>query len=301
MRLNEHKQNRLVDFGTTYSMLIYIIMAVIKIVFGTLGKSQALFTDGLNSISDVFATIILYIGLKISRRPRDANHAYGHYRYESVSTLIAALVMFLIGGQALLSAIRSIFADTTAEPTRTALIASIISIILILSSTCINYTIAKSTNVSAARAVAKNNLSDAFTAFGAFIAIVTAQYNIPYVDTIASIIIAGLILQTAWSIFKEAGISLTDGFDRTELEQYKASLASFPEVLEVRDIKGRMLGNFPTLDIEIAVDGNMTVTESHVITDRIEAMFRNQYSIHRTHVHVEPFIDNYSYFFQKNK
>ncbi|MGL5042546.1 MAG: cation diffusion facilitator family transporter [Culicoidibacterales bacterium] len=289
--LTKIAHNKLVDFGTTISILCYIIVAIFKLYFANAVGSSALYADGLNSASDVISTFIILVGLYLSRKPNDSEHTYGHYRIEQIATLIAGIIMFLIGAQALLTSFEKIFIPNVQSPSLLAAIIALCSAFLIILSAALNMKIAKLTLVNASKVVAKNNISDALTAFGAFIAIIASQFSMPLIDVVASFIISVVILKTAFEIFWESTNNLIDGFDSNKINAYRDLIVKNPNIKEIKDIKGRMLGNHIVLDITITVDGNLTVNKAHQIADVIESSLNRLYNIHRTHVHIEPFIE----------
>lgn len=284
------KQNQLVDLGTYISIIIYITVAAAKLYFASRTASSALYADGLNSASDVISTFIILIGLRLSRKPNDSEHSYGHYRIEQIATLIAAIIMALIGFQALISSFQKLFYTELTPPSLVASVVALASALLISVSAIINFTISKKTKVSASKVIAQNNFSDAITALGAFIAIIAAQFNMPFIDVLASFIISFIILKTAFDIFWESSNNLIDGFDSKQLDSYKEFVLQHDDVKQIVDIKGRMLGNLEVIDITISVQGTLSVNEAHQISDAIESSLEKEYSIHRTHVHVEPYI-----------
>lgn len=288
MEKQANQTERLVNIGGWFSTAAYLLTAILKISFGLVFRSAALYTDGLNSTSDVISTLIIMIGLHFSRKPGDAEHKYGHHRIEQIATLFASFIMLFIGLQSLIDAIKKLFTSDLQAPNLQAAIVAAISIFIMLISASLNQIVAKKTNVQSAAVIAKHNVSDALTAIGAFIAIITSQWNLPVIDPLVSLLIALIILYTAFDIFKDSANSLIDGFDSKNLNRYKAVILSVDGVHDVVDIKGRMLGNIELLDITITVDNRLTVGEAHGIADKVEAALKHTCNVQSTHVHVEP-------------
>jgi len=288
--MTNERDFRFVNFGGYVSTFAYFLAATIKIFFGLFYQSTALYTDGLNSTSDVISTAIILIGLFLSRKPQDEEHKYGHYRIEQIATLLASFIMFFIGIESLIEAVKKFFVPELQAPNILAAGVASISIVILLISAFINRYIAKKTKIQSAAVIAKHNISDVFTAVGAVIAIITSQWNLAWIDPLVSIIIACIILYTAFDIFKSSSNSLIDGFDTKNIQQYRQAILAIDGVEEIIDIKGRMLGNFITLDVTINVDSKLTVGKAHIIADKIESVLKYEFNITYTHVHIEPYL-----------
>lgn len=103
--------------GAYISIAAYIFLSALKLSFGYFGDSKVLWADGLNNTTDIIASIAVLIGLKISKRPPDDNHSYGHLRAETIASLVAAFIMITVGIQVVYSAIESFFQqDSTTVP-----------------------------------------------------------------------------------------------------------------------------------------------------------------------------------------
>ncbi|MFD2655101.1 cation diffusion facilitator family transporter [Gracilibacillus thailandensis] len=277
--------------GAWLSIITYILLATVKLVIATIGNSSALRADGLNNATDVVASIAVLIGLKISRKPPDEDHHYGHFRAEMIASLIAAFIMMMVGIQVLFDTVQSIIAGDFSQPDMltawTALGAAIVMFIVYL----YNLRLGKKINSSALQAAAQDNKSDALVSIGAFVGIIGAQFQIYWLDPLAGAIVGLIICKTAWDIFREATHTLTDGFQPKELDQIKKSIHDHPDVLEIKDVKGRLHGNQALIEATIYVDPHMTVEESHDITDHIEEKLKEKHDVPHAHIHIEPYED----------
>ena len=172
--------------GAWVSIIAYICLSVLKLTIGYLFYSEALRADGLNNTTDIIASIAVLIGLRISRKPPDQNHKYGHFRAETIATLIASLIMAAVGIQVLFQAIMTFFEDTIRKPDMvtawTALICGIVMFVVYQ----YNLKLAKRTNSSAVMAAAQDNRSDAFVSLGAFVGIIGAQFGLNWLDPLAA-------------------------------------------------------------------------------------------------------------------
>lgn len=210
--------------GAWLSIITYIFLATAKLIIATIGNSSALRADGLNNATDVIASIAVLIGLKISRKPPDADHHYGHFRAETIASLIAAFIMMTIGIQVLIDTVKSIIVGEFSQPDMltawTALVAAIIMFFVYL----YNIRLGKKINSAALQAAAQDNKSDALVSMGAFIGIVGAQFHVYWLDPLAGAIVGIIICKTAWDTFRVATLTLTDGFHPKELDLIKEVL-----------------------------------------------------------------------------
>ncbi|API91111.1 MULTISPECIES: cation diffusion facilitator family transporter [Virgibacillus] len=280
--------------GAWISIFAYIILAVSKIIVATIGNSDALRADGLNNATDVIASVAVLIGLKISRKPPDEDHHYGHFRAETIASLFAAFIMMLVGIQVIIDTFKSVWNQNFVQPDMltawTALAAAFIMLLVYV----YNLRLSKAVASSALHAAAQDNRSDALVSIGAFIGIVGAQFGLFWLDPIAGLVVGFIICKTAWEIFKDATHTLTDGFDEKQIEKIRSSVEKVPGVKKLYDIKGRVHGNQAFIDITILVDPRLNVEESHAITERIEKQLYKKYHITHAQIHIEPYqtLDN---------
>ncbi|EKN63483.1 cation diffusion facilitator family transporter [Schinkia azotoformans] len=274
--------------GAWLSIITYIFLSVSKLLIGFLGNSEALLADGLNNSTDVVASIAVLVGLKIARKPPDKNHHYGHFRAETIASLIAAFIMISVGIQVIIEGVKSLTDEGNAIPDMfTGWVALICSIIMFLVY-CYNINLAKKINSQSIKAAAKDNLSDSLVSIGAFIGISGSQFGFYWLDTVTAILVGIIIIKTAIEIFKEAVLELTDGFEIEELEQIRETVSNNPDIKKVKSIKARMHGNQTFVDIIIVTDQTLNVFESHQITEEIEKSLMEKHQIQNVHIHIEP-------------
>src|SRR5690606_12382320 len=152
-----------------------------------------------------------------------------------------------------------------------------------------NLSLSRKINSSALYAASQDNRSDALVSIGAFIGIIGAQFGVFWLDPLAGFIVGIIICKTAWDIFKDSTLMLTDGFDEERIKKIKEEISKFPEVKLVEDIKGRALGNQSVLDVTIKVNPELNVRQSHDITVYIEEELAAKHGILYTHIHIEPY------------
>lgn len=285
---NQYDRIKLGERGARISIIAYVLLSAFKLLVGFFSQSEALMADGLNNSTDIIASLAVLIGLRISRKPADEDHHYGHWRAETVSSLIASLIMVAVGLNVLYNAVRSIINFKTQSPDITAAITGIISAAAIYFVYRYNKKIAISIKSSALMAAAKDNLSDAWVSIGTTVGIIASQFGLPWIDPAAAVIVGILICKTGWEIFREATHNLTDGFDKKNLENIYKTVGQVPGVIKVKDIKGRVYGSNLMVDIIAVVDASLNISEGHKITEDIESHLKSKFDVIDAVVHLEP-------------
>jgi len=274
--------------GAWVSIGAYLALSFLKLAAGWLFQSEALTADGFNNVTDIVASAAVLIGLRISRRPPDANHPYGHLRAETIAALIASFIMATVGLQVGLAAIRKLWSGEFEVPDMKAGWVAVAAAAAMLGVYAYNARLAKRIRSQALMAAAKDNLSDAFVSIGAAAGVFGASLGGAWLDPVAAIVVALLILRTAWGIFWSATHDLTDGFDAKELRSLKNVVERTDGVKSIKDIRARIHGSTVLVDVIVTVDPKLSVVESHLISEMVESRLRRKHDILNVHVHVEP-------------
>lgn len=274
--------------GAWVSIIAYVCCSVLKIGVALLAGSEALMADGLNNTTDVIASVAVLIGLRISRKPPDQDHPYGHFRAETIAALVASFIMLFVGIEVISNAITSLFNPDRSAPGMLAGWTALITSVLMMAVYRYNRQLAIKTNSQALMAAAADNRSDALVSIGTFVGVAGAQFQLHWLDPLAALAVGLLILKTAWGIFRETTHRLTDGFDQSKLADLRTTIADIPGVEEISDIKARYLGSSVLVDVVIHVDPDLNVVESHTISDAIEDRMKTEHKINAVHVHIEP-------------
>ena len=188
---------------TKLGLIGNIALTVLKYAAGIMGRSPAMVADATHSLSDVIATAVVYCSLKISSKPPDEEHPFGHGHAETIAALFVGLTLFLTGGYIAYGAIISLLRGEYATPGPMALVAAVISIII--KEFMFRYTIyvGKKVKSTAITANAWDHRSDAYSSGAALVGIAGATYGFPYLDPVACLIIAGFIIKVSVDIFLE--------------------------------------------------------------------------------------------------
>ncbi|CEG29730.1 cation diffusion facilitator family transporter [Bacillus sp. B-jedd] len=283
-----YKDLKLGERGAIISIIAYIALSCLKLTIGYMSDSAALKADGLNNTTDIIASIAVLIGLKISQRPADENHRYGHWKSETIASLVASFIMAAVGIQVLLEAIISVFQGGKESPDIIAAYVGIFSFVAMYFVYRYNKRLAQKINSGSVLAAAKDNLSDAWVSIGTAIGIFGSQLNMPWLDTVTAIVVGILICKTAWDIFRQASHDLSDGFDQSKIDLYKKIILNLEGVKGIKEIKGRNYGNNEVIDCVILVNSTLGIKEAHDIATHVEKIMMDEHGVYDVHVHVEP-------------
>ncbi len=285
--------NEKIGYRVSVTTIVWnIILSIIKFIAGVFGRSQAMISDSIHSLSDVLSTFVVIIGIKISNKADDKNHPYGHERFECVASIVLAsmLVMtgVLIGYKGIESLIHS---SGIATPTLFALIIAIISIIVKECMYWYTRKYAKITNSNALMADAWHHRSDALSSIGSLIGIAGSMMGITILDALASVIICLFILKVAVDIFRDSINKMVDVACSDELiNNYKEIINNVDGVKRIDLIKSRLFGAKIYLDIEISVDGNLILRDAHKIAEVVHDELENSdKNIKHCMIHVNPY------------
>ncbi len=269
-----------------------VLLAAFKLFAGIWGKSGAMVSDAVHSLSDVFATVIAWIGVRLSRRKEDTEHPYGHERLECVASLALGLILAGTGIGIGWSGIRKLLWDrgSIEIPTMLPLIAAVISIAV--KEGMYQYTMhyARMLDSAAFKADAWHHRSDAISSVGSFIGIGMAKLGFPVMDPVASLIICALILKVAFEISRDAVSKMLDTACDNQFEQSLRTFVGAQDGVERIDLlHTRQFGNKIYVDLEIAVESDISLIDAHRIAERVHSAVEREFpNVKHVMIHVNP-------------
>jgi cation diffusion facilitator family transporter len=273
-----------------------IILTILKIVVGTIFHSPVLLADGYHNAGDVVASAAALTSMRISKRPADEDHPYGHGKAEVISSAIVALIL---GVAAIYIAYESISAFFN-EPEKASIIAFITAVIsLVWKQVLYVYTIriGKKANSKGLIATAYDHLADVYASLAAVLGIGLALigdfYHIKifaYGDPIAGIIVTVLVFKLAYEIGKEALDTLMEKSVSPErLDDFTILISSIPEVKRIDRLRAREHGHYVLVDLRVGVHGELTVQEGHDIIRKIKRVIKeNNHDVDEVLIHLNP-------------
>lgn len=279
---------KLGERGAMISIAAYILLSALKLFIGYISDSEALKADGLNNTTDILASVSVLIGLRLSQKPADEDHLYGHWKSEMIASMVASFIMIIVGIEVFSGAITSIFNGATHAPDMIAAWTGLFSALIMYIVYRYNKNLAIKIKSQSVLAAAKDNLSDSWVSIGTAVGIIGSQFGLPWLDPLTALLVGALIIKTGWDIFREASHQLTDGFDQELIHEYKETICEVQGVKSVNDLKARRYGNNIVVDIIITVAPTLDIRGAHDISTRVEKKLMEEYEIYDVHVHVEP-------------
>lgn len=279
---------KLAERGVWVSIAAYIFLSLLQLGVAQITNSASLLANGFNNVTDILGNIAIVIGLRIARIPSDNDHTYGHWKVESIASLISSFIMFFIGFEVLRQTIVGFIEGSSTEINPIGAAVALFSAFVMIAVYLYSSRLAKKTQSKALEASSKDNLSDALTSLGTTVAIVAAALHWIWLDRIMALVICGFILKTAYDIFRDSVFSLSDGFDDNLLADYKEAIELVNKVKSVKMIRGRTYGSNIFLDVVVEMSRDLSVYESHAATEKIEHMLMAGFDVYDVDVHVEP-------------
>ncbi len=269
-----------------------VLLTLGKLWAGIFGHSQAMIADALHSLSDVVATSVVFLGLRIAKRPPDKEHPYGHGEADTLAALFVAIILLLTGGYMAISTLQIFIHQRFHAPSQIALWAAVASILLkwIL----YRYTLeaGKISHSSALVANAYDHKSDAYSSVAALVGIFGARMGWRYLDPLAGLFIAILILKLSFRLLRSNLHLLMEGvLDPSITGEIEEIALKVPGLKGIKETKVRSLGSDYLVDMKILVEGNMTVYEGHKVAAKVkENLLRGNERIKDVMVHVNPYL-----------
>ena len=285
----------IVNRVTSIGIIGNVILSLFKFLAGIFGHSSAMVSDAIHSLSDVLATFIAWLGIKLSMQAPDREHPYGHERLECVASLLLGAILFGTGLMIGLSGLKTILAghyDELQSPGSVALIAAVVSIATKEGMFWYTRHYAKVLNSAAFMADAWHHRSDALSSIGSLIGIGGAMLGFPILDPLASVAIAVCIIKVAYDILKDAVSKMLDTACSSEYEKKLADFISAQDGVDRLDVlHTRMFGNKIYIDAEISVDGDKSLTDAHEIAESVHTQVEKHFdNIKHIMIHVNPMV-----------
>ena len=282
---------------TLIGSIVNFLLLIIKFLAGIIGHSAAMVADAVHSLSDFVTDIIVILFVRISGKPEDEDHDYGHGKYETLATAIIGIILFFVGVGILVNGTTSVI-DTLngkplAPPSILALIVAGVSIIT--KEALYQYTVIKGKhlNSQALTANAWHHRSDALSSIGTLAGIggaICLGETWRVLDPIAAIVVSLFIMKVSIKLLKPCVDELLERSLPAETENKILDIIlSFSEVSSPHHLRTRRIGNNIAIEVHIRMDGNISLLDAHTLASKIEQRLKEEFG-EKTHigVHMEP-------------
>lgn len=279
---------------TLLSILWNVILTIIKLLAGILGRSSSMIADAMHSASDIISSIGVLIGNKIAKTPNDKDHNYGHEKAETLVSFLLSLLLIFVSLKIGYDGVKSLFhLDQVKIPTILPLVVSVISIVIKEYQYKITIKVANKINSPSLKADAWHHRSDALSSIAAFIGIGGSMLGFKALDPLAAIVVALFVAKVGFDILKDSANELMDSSISEDEESKIIEIAkNTAGVIHLGELKSRKHGAMAYLDLTICVNKNLTVFEGHEIASNLEkCLIESMRFIKGITIHVEPCIN----------
>src|SRR3989338_236132 len=257
---------------TLIGAAVNIFLAILKMLTGWLGNSQALFADGIHSFSDLLTDVLVLYAAKAGSNVTDYNHPYGHKRIETALTIVVGIVLALAGLGIVADAIVDAVLHDVLSPNLFVLMVAVVSIIMKEFMYRYTLNVSERTGSTLLKTNAWHHRSDAFSSLIVLISATGEYFGIHYLDAVGAVIIGVMILRVAgksiWSCVREL---VDTGIDARTLRFMHDEMLKVPGIKSIHQLRTRSLGGTVFVDVHIQVDSHVSVSEGHYIAEQIIA------------------------------
>ncbi|MEN8121594.1 MAG: cation diffusion facilitator family transporter [Bacteroidota bacterium] len=268
------------------------LLAILKISIGSFSGSMAVLADGIDSASDIITSLITLVTGKIIGRKPNIKYPYGYSRADTIAAKFLSFIIFFAGAQLAISSISKLFSGETGEiPAKLAIYVTVFSIVgkFLLA----NYLMKRGNKLNSLMLIAngKNMQNDILISGSVLIGLgFTFLFNLPVLDVVTALFVSFWIIKVSYDIFKKTNEELMDGCSNPEI--YKKIFKAIDEIPEVQNphkVRLRKQGYMFVIEMDIEVDGSLSVKEGHDIAKKVELKVKERIkNIYDINIHIEP-------------
>ncbi len=277
---------------TLLGLAVNIGLSILKFVIGFLGNSQAVVADALHSFSDTSSDIVILFGVKYWTAPPDEEHPYGHQKIESFTTIIIGFILFSVAGVIGYKGIVSLMEYKPTHLNWIVTIGPLISIIVKEILFRMTYKVGVKVNSPSLKANAWHHRTDAMSSIPVLIAVIASLIDprLGFLDQIGAIVVSAFIIKVALEIlFTNINDLLDTGISPEKIMELEKTITAIKNVKGVHKIRTRKLANYIYIDLHLEVDGQMSVTQGHDISEEVQqCLIQSNPKIIDVMVHLEP-------------
>lgn len=289
-RVDAQEAARLSRRAATLSVAVAVSLATLKLMAAMLTGSLAVLASVVDSLADVAASAITWLSIRVALRPADHGHRYGHGKAEALSALVQAALMAGSGVFVLIDGVRRLLVPAPIEAPEVGLVAMGIALVATIALVFYQRRVVRITRSQAIAADSVHCLSDIVTNVAVLLSLVLAgPLQLPRADAAIAAGIASWLLGSAWRIGREAIDTLMDReLDGAERARIEALVCDHPMTRGLHDLRTRSAGRIRFIELHLELDGHLTLTEAHRVTDAIEQRLRATFADAEVVIHQEP-------------
>lgn len=288
--IRSHEEQRQALRSTWLSVWVNLLLASVQVAIGIFARSQALIADGVHSLSDLVADAVVLFAARHSHAEADANHPYGHARFETAASLAIGLILLATGVGMVWSAGARLHAGQALDAVHPVALATA-GLTLVAKEGLFRYMrrIGERLKSSLLIANAWHARADAASSLVVAVGIAANLLGYHSMDAVAAIIVGFMIAKAGWDFSVEAFHGLTDhALDPQEIERLRRTIEAVPGVLDLHGLRTRRMGDWAVIDMHVEVDSHLSVSEGHFIAERIHALVKAAHRVAECTVHIDP-------------
>lgn len=287
----EHPEREIAARRSTWvSVAVNLVLSTLQVAVGLFVASQALIADGIHSLSDLAADFVVLLALKHSRKAPDADHHYGHQRYENAASLVLGALLLAVGVGMLWSAGGKLATPEAIAPGSPVAL-GVALFTLLAKEGLFRYMLAVAERVRSSMLVANawHARSDAASSLVVAVGIAGNLFGWPLLDPVAALIVGLMVGKMGWQFLWDALHDLTDrAATEEETRAIEQEIRAVPGVLGMHDLRTRRTGDMILVDVHLEIDGNLSVREGHAIADEVHARVMARHPVLNLLAHVDP-------------
>ncbi len=276
--------------STWVSVVVNVLLTGSQVTVGVLAKSQGLIADGLHSLSDLIADFVVLIANHHSQKDADANHAYGHQRFETAASLALGALLIIVGLGMLWSAVHKLRDPASIATVHIAAL-WVAAGALIAKELLFRYMLATAKRVKSSMLIANawHARSDAASSLVVGIGIIGNLAGMPLLDPIAALVVGLMVTRMGWTFAWDALHDLMDrSVDSMEIERICGTLAAVPGLRGFHDLRTRKMGDMIVVDVHLEIDATLSVEASHAIAIEARRRVLDEHRVLSVMTHVDP-------------
>lgn len=276
---------------TIISLFTNAILSVLKLIVGFLGHSQALIADGVHSLSDLLTDGLVLFAAKAGSHGPDEEHPYGHGRFETLVTVLLAVILLFVGVGIAIEALKHIFLDRIIQvPNLLVMVVALISVLANEMLFQMTLRVSKKIKSELLRANAWHNRSDALSSLVVLVGALATYFGFRWGDAIAAVIVSVLIVKMAASMGWRNMRELVDtGVDEATKKELITAINEIFGVAAVHQLRSRLLAGDIYLDVHVQVEPKISVSEGHFVSDQVMNYLYEHFSeVKDVTVHIDP-------------